>query len=444
MFPVISHPQIIEEGTKPFQALFSKEAFEHFKRYLTGLVVSQNKTIEGINQIFLERFDQSTLNRFLTQMNWSEKTLNDRRVEWLESDPQTRTRAKNSILSIDDTLTEKYGRKMPEADWYYSPKQGRKYQFGHSLVTSQYTDKDKSFAVDLELYRKYPQKRRLQELAGRINWQDKRELIFYLKKLLKFHQRVKEFEIQRFKTKHELFRELITDATERKLLFEAAAFDSWFFNRENVGHIESFDRNWITQAKSNVVVIYEARRTHLKDWAKGLAQKNRGEFEKITIKTKTQTKNYYCYTKNLKVSMLDKKCRIVVSFDNPYFFGDPKFIVTNNLSWQTRKILDLYSLRWGSETFYRESKLHLGLEDYQLRSLKGTKRHWYLVFLADTLLGSACRTSALGKLVQGRSRTIGENCRQTSNEILKALICWLFQQIPLYTSPEAVYQVLFI
>jgi len=38
------------------------------------------------------------------------------------------------------------------------------------------------------------------------------------------------------------------------------------------------------------------------------------------------------------------------------------------------------------EDFYRDAKDNLGFDQYQVRSLKVIKRHWYLVFLAYTFL----------------------------------------------------------
>jgi hypothetical protein len=49
-----------------FQGVFSAEAFIQFERYISGLIVSENKTVEGINRLFvIESRNQSSLNRLL-------------------------------------------------------------------------------------------------------------------------------------------------------------------------------------------------------------------------------------------------------------------------------------------------------------------------------------------------------------------------------------------
>jgi hypothetical protein len=42
--------------------VFSPEAFIQFERYISGLIVSENKTIDGINRLFVfESRNQSSL-----------------------------------------------------------------------------------------------------------------------------------------------------------------------------------------------------------------------------------------------------------------------------------------------------------------------------------------------------------------------------------------------
>ena len=53
--PVVA--DISEEFAKALEAFrphFGAPAFEHFKRYVLGLIVSENLTVEGINRIFIQ------------------------------------------------------------------------------------------------------------------------------------------------------------------------------------------------------------------------------------------------------------------------------------------------------------------------------------------------------------------------------------------------------
>ncbi len=53
-----------------FRNCFYGRSYELFVRYITGLFVSENKTVGGLNSIFMQKTDQSNVNRFLTEYPW--------------------------------------------------------------------------------------------------------------------------------------------------------------------------------------------------------------------------------------------------------------------------------------------------------------------------------------------------------------------------------------
>ena len=53
-----------------FRNCFYKRSYELFVRYVTGLLVSENKTVDGLNSVFLQKTDQSNVNRLLTEYPW--------------------------------------------------------------------------------------------------------------------------------------------------------------------------------------------------------------------------------------------------------------------------------------------------------------------------------------------------------------------------------------
>ncbi len=53
MLPIVRIPSFIEQILPRFSSLFNKSQLGHFAEYLTGLIVSENKTVTGINDNFL-------------------------------------------------------------------------------------------------------------------------------------------------------------------------------------------------------------------------------------------------------------------------------------------------------------------------------------------------------------------------------------------------------
>ena len=100
------------------------------------------------------------------------------------------------------------------------------------------------------------------------------------------------------------------------------------------------------------------------------------------------------------------KVRILISYDKEDFSGDPVYFATDQIRWEATRILKTYSNRAKIEAFFRDTKQNLGLEDYQLRDLRGIKRHWYLIFLAYSLLVSGM--SGITQKLPKRPPTLGD------------------------------------
>ncbi len=49
MIPRVEFPELVRHYAPHFAGVFSPEALVQFERYLSGLMVSENKTVEGIN-----------------------------------------------------------------------------------------------------------------------------------------------------------------------------------------------------------------------------------------------------------------------------------------------------------------------------------------------------------------------------------------------------------
>ena len=95
MIPLVAFPEVVEHYAPFFADVFSAEAFIEFKRYISGLIVSKNKTVDGINRLFVfESHNQSSLNRLLTASPFPLAALNQARLAVLASVPATRRKPK--------------------------------------------------------------------------------------------------------------------------------------------------------------------------------------------------------------------------------------------------------------------------------------------------------------------------------------------------------------
>lgn len=83
---LVSFPSLVEKYSSYFQHCFSEEGFIHFKKAVSGFIVSENKTISGINRLFLEhQCDQSNFNRFFNNASLDLRAINEARIDMLQS-----------------------------------------------------------------------------------------------------------------------------------------------------------------------------------------------------------------------------------------------------------------------------------------------------------------------------------------------------------------------
>lgn len=133
----VDFPTIVKEALDVFGDLFSNEsARQYFAEYLTGLMVAEHKTVSGINREFAITTDQSYLNRWLTEVPWDEKALNDRRLVWLQRNPKT-CYSRRGVIAIDNTLVEHSGKLIEDVGWFWDHADQR-YLIAHDYIISNY------------------------------------------------------------------------------------------------------------------------------------------------------------------------------------------------------------------------------------------------------------------------------------------------------------------
>jgi hypothetical protein len=152
MIPLVEFPTVMEYYAPFFKEVFSDEAFVQFKRYLSGLIVSENKTVDGINRLFVvESRNQSSLNRLMTESPFKLDSLNKARLKVLDSLPRTRLKQRG-VLSVDDTLLTHYGHDFEQIAKLYDHVTGS-YVWAHDLVTLHYSDDDTDYPALFQLWK---------------------------------------------------------------------------------------------------------------------------------------------------------------------------------------------------------------------------------------------------------------------------------------------------
>ena len=384
---IVDFPTVVKDALAIFGDVFDTEpARHHFAEYLTGLIVADHKTVSGINREFAVTTDQSCLNRWLTEVEWDVKALNDRRLEWLQGDPKTRYSARG-VIAIDNTLVDHTGKLIEDVGWFWDHANDR-YVIAHDYLISNYVCPSGAH---------YP-----------IEWR-------------RFKKR-DACAASEFKAHTQLCIELIDDAMTRGIP-GAFTFDSYFTSAKVLNHIQGTKRAYVGDMKLNRTVVYDGREQSLQAVARQIPWQAKKP-------VRVGNRRYWYFSKQMRIPDLTHPVRIVLFWKERDDAEASKALGSNRLWWEVIRMVLVYRHRWtGTETFHRDGKQELGLGDCQVRNGEGQTRHVYLVSAAYSLLMRSLHESRPQDWARTMLTTIGEACRAVKAETLARMIDWVVEKL---------------
>jgi DDE superfamily endonuclease len=434
--PLLAPAPLVSAHAAAFRDLFeNRRQFAHFEHYLTGLLVLENKSMANIARCVLASADKTNISRFLSEADWDPGAVNERRLRYLLEQTRGQRQPKaGSALVLDDTLCAHVGSLFEHVDRHYDHSDGT-YPLAHNPVTSFYVSGAVRFPLDLRLYRRYEEVTQWETFVAKHF--PRQEIPKQKKERTRLHKEVDPVLLQdpafvalhqQFRTKIDLAGELIEAAIRHKVPFGVLLFDGWYLSEDLAQVAERRRKAWISILKKNRNL--ETNSFVLKD-AAGVPVALAGPhiavadlvplipasaYRPVTVGAQT----YTCFTLVVRVPGLGK-VRLVISFQHADLSGTYVVLVSNQRAWSAPRILATYLWRWPTETFYQDSKGHLGLDTYRMRSAEAIAKHWCLVFVAYSFAHLACLLPPLvHKSAPGT--TIGEVCRHQATALLQSLL----------------------
>jgi hypothetical protein len=363
-------------------------------RYLTGLIVSpERKNVSSINRSFTEYKNQATANNFITDSSWSDEEFHRAAIQVVK-DEVAKQGIKHGTLIIDDTFLEKTGEEMEGVGWYYDHSQG-KHILAHNLVSSHYLTGRFHVPLDLEIY------------VRRTDCEDKK---------------------QRFKTKVEIAKELVEKAVGYGLPIDVAVFDSWYMSEELTSFLkENGIEAYVSEEKGDRLVVSDDSKTEmsLSEFAKTIPMER---FHPVEVYTSLlgEKRTFMAFCTSVRMKHLDgTKAKLVISYNSEDSKEEPSFYVSNVRIWEAKRILQTYAKRWSIEGFHRDAKQSLGLDEYQVRKIRGVRRHTAMVFFAYIIMQLGPGVGGVARNLKANLRTVGSRCRLAYAEVLHSLITFV-------------------
>lgn len=349
-------PSIFITFKDKFQCFFPKKMFICFSIYLSGLFMEFKRTnIATIDEKNVSSRYQN-LQYFITESDsWNAKKLNNHRIQILQKNRTTKT-TKNGVMVIDDTACSK--------KWSYKTDGVRPQHSGSEdaiircnvVVCSSYADPVKRYPINLQPYRPSDE-----FIDGKYD--------------------------PKFKTKIQLAKKLIKDALIKNISFSHIVMDTWYFAADMVKFIDNKGLLWISEAEVNRLISCRGKWVRADELVKLIPSIKFNQ--KVTLlNTKGEERSFLVHNFITKVKDIPGKVNVCVAIGK-WDANDPKDVhifVTNDLKLNAKGIAKKYSLRWGIEWMFRDLKENVGFDHYQVRTMRGITRHWYLCFLAYSFL----------------------------------------------------------
>lgn len=406
MFPVVEFPELVQHYAPYFKGVFSDEAFIEFERYISGLIVSENKTVDGINRLFvLDSRNQSSLNRLLTASPFSLSALNHARLAVLQRVPGTRLKPKG-VLSADDTLLTHYGQDFEQIAKLFDPV-SQTYVWAHDLVTLHYSDDETDYPLLFQLWKPVDVEQLEHGLrtagiplkANKAAWKvsDPRKWRGYLlgvwQRRQKNHPEIRELYDSKLVIVQQLLQQWVATHPTETL---PVTFDQWFtqpafcrfvgqtLRLPYVGTLAATDQvNLKTGPERLGNFADRLKQEHLE----ALQHQDPPVFQKITIPFKGARETYYSYCHTHHLHHFGKQ-RLVINYRQADLADHPVFFISNRRMWQAAGITRIRRHRWPVEVYHEEGKAE-GLDQYQLRDFSAIERHVALVAVVYSLLRAA-------------------------------------------------------
>ena len=418
MLPLISIPEVVKHYAPHFESAFTQADYKHFQRYISGLIVSENKTIEGINRLFvLEPRNQSTLNRFLTASKYDVSNLHRLRLELLNSQEQTRLKGEGhagGVVSLDDTMLMHYGKCFDQIA-YLKDHATDSYMWAHNLVNLHYSDDKTDYPLSFELWKPMNVETVATAIqdAGYLIKSSKKELKQTAPKKWKQHLRYlykkhcgDERVRSSYRSKLTIGQDLLRDFYRAHPLDIPVAFDKWFTNPAFCRYIdEDLEKGYVGGLKSSEKILRAGGKTiSVGDFVKSLHEEHLTQspeeeprkqpvFGKVTIRYKGKKEVYYNYCKVHHICGYGRQ-RLLISYSNPELTGTARVFISNRLKWRSHQMARVGRHRWPVEEYHKEGKAE-GLNKYQTRNFKAIEKHIAMVAVVYSILQHSRHDSVL-------------------------------------------------
>lgn len=423
MIPIIEVPQTIASGMENYRDVFCRdEGFDHVSRYVTGLIISPNKTLQGIYDLQVwegEGPSRRSMHGSVFEYGWDSGELIKQHRKVVS--PFHRGQGRE-VISLDWTFShhdrgfEIYGNKK---EYDYIERRTSRFQ---TIVTAVISNDKLIDGLDVVVQAPNVTEAEQEylKMTAKDGYRQMAELQERLLDLL-YHQKHK----LEYKKRTEIVYEMVIQIEQEGLFPEANyAFDNGVLTLDLTRYIEGCGKHWVSEIECSRNIQWRGEWLRVDAVSEMLRQEHPESFRPMKVKCRNgEIKDYWVFTKVVRLKRYGEK-RLAIVHETKDLTDTPRFYLSDALHWEGVRILETWSYRWSSEIFHEFGKQVTGMESAQLREEEGVKRHFRLSCVAQSLIQRASvgeSKSEKFQFAKGKA-TIGQRCRTIAREILRSML----------------------
>lgn len=423
MLPIVEVPETIRNGMLNYRDVFCRdEGFDYVSRYVTGLIISPNKTLQGIYDLQVwdgKKPSRRAMHGSVFESDWGSDALIQQHRAVVAPDHRGHGR---EVISLDWTFAHHdRGPEIYAAEKSYDYVENRPGRF-QTVVTAVISNKSLIDGLDVVVQEPSKQKQEMAYLkaTARESYEQMGAVSERLLELLHHLKHEREY-----KKRTEIALELVQQIEEEGNFPDANyAFDNGVLSLELTRCIEAFGKQWVSELECSRNIQWSGNWVRLDALAAELREKHPESFRFVKVDCRNgETKEYWVFTKTVRLKRYGRK-RLVIVHEKADLSDPPRYLLTSAKHWNSGRTIQTWSYRWACEVFHEFAKQVTGLESSQVRKEEAVKRHFRLSCVAQSLIQ---RTSVVGseserfEFARGKT-TFGQRCRTIAREIFRSML----------------------
>ena len=424
-WPLVGIGTTLQQFMVAYREVFCRDTgFDHVSRYINGLLLSANKTLQGIYAQIVwpsgQQVSRRAMHESVFESGWSRDALMLCHRQTIAPHYRGRGRA---VIGLDWTFAY-----HPYSEKIYGAKDAYDYVHGcrscyQVIVTAAVANPHRVDGLAVEVQQPSYQKEELAylQMTRQADYETMEQVRERLIELLHYHQHQLSYR-KRTEIAVEVVRQIEAEGFYPQADY---AFDQGVLSHPLTTLIESAGKHWVSEIEKTRLILWQGEWLHVQVVAEQLKQTHPESFRYKKVRCRNnEMREIWAFSKVIRLKKYGRK-RLTIIHEKSDLSDTPRFLLTDALHWDSSRVFSTWSYRWPIETFHQFAKQLAGFEEAQLRNEEAVKRHFCLSCVAQSVLQQAScsgQNSERFNFADHHEQPIGQHLYSLSREAVEQVV----------------------